>query len=51
MKPDPRTHPRKNLEMNASQSLLAGICAKIVGGSVTDKPENMHGGAAAMKKG
>jgi uncharacterized membrane protein len=28
-----------------------GTCAKIAGGMVTDKPENMHGGAAAMQKG
>ncbi|HSV58714.1 MAG TPA: DUF2282 domain-containing protein [Variovorax sp.] len=25
-----------------------GTCAKIAGGMVTDKPENMHGGAAAL---
>jgi uncharacterized membrane protein len=28
-----------------------GTCAKIAGGKVTDKPENQHGGAAAVKKG
>lgn len=28
-----------------------GTCAKIAGGMVTDKPENMHGGAAALKSG
>ena len=28
-----------------------GTCAKIAGGTVTDKPENVHGGAAAVKKG
>ena len=28
-----------------------GTCAKIAGGMVTDKPENVHGGAAAAKKG
>lgn len=28
-----------------------GTCAKIAGGRVTDKPENVHGGAAAAKKG
>jgi uncharacterized membrane protein len=28
-----------------------GTCAKIAGGTVTDKPENQHGGAAAVKKG
>lgn len=30
-----------------------GTCAKIAGGMLTDKPENMHGGAAALngKKG
>jgi uncharacterized membrane protein len=27
-----------------------GTCAKIAGGMVTDKPENQHGGAAALKK-
>ena len=27
-----------------------GTCAKIAGGKVTDKPENQHGGAAAVKK-
>jgi uncharacterized membrane protein len=29
----------------------AGTCSKIAGGMVTDKPENVHGGAAGMKKG
>lgn len=29
----------------------AGTCSKIAGGTVTDKPENVHGGAAAVKKG
>ncbi|MEJ8813053.1 DUF2282 domain-containing protein [Variovorax ureilyticus] len=28
-----------------------GTCARIAGGSVTNKPENVPGGAAAMKKG
>lgn len=28
-----------------------GTCERIAGGMVTDKPENQHGGAAAMKKG
>ena len=28
-----------------------GTCDKIAGGMVTDKPENVHGGAAGMKKG
>lgn len=28
-----------------------GTCGKIAGGKVTDKPENVHGGAAALKKG
>jgi uncharacterized membrane protein len=27
-----------------------GTCARIAGGMVTDKPENMHGGAAALMK-
>lgn len=27
-----------------------GTCARIAGGMVTNKPENVHGGAAAMKK-
>ena len=27
-----------------------GTCARIAGGSVTDKPENQHGGAAAVAK-
>jgi uncharacterized membrane protein len=27
-----------------------GTCARIAGGMVTDKPENQHGGAAALKK-
>ena len=27
-----------------------GTCARIAGGKVTDKPENTHGGAAAVKK-
>lgn len=31
--------------------LPAGTCTKIVGGMVTNKPENVHGGAAALKKG
>ena len=29
----------------------AGTCSKIAGGTLTDKPENVHGGAAAVKKG
>ena len=29
----------------------AGTCEKIAGGKLTDKPENIHGGAAAVKKG
>jgi uncharacterized membrane protein len=28
-----------------------GTCTKIAGGVVTDKPENQHGGVAALKKG
>jgi uncharacterized membrane protein len=28
-----------------------GTCAKIAGGTVTDKPENVHGGAKAAKRG
>ena len=28
-----------------------GTCERIAGGMVTNKPENQHGGAAAMKKG
>ena len=28
-----------------------GTCEKIAGGKLTDKPENIHGGAAAVKKG
>ena len=28
----------------------AGACEKIAGGHVTNKPENVHGGAAAVKK-
>lgn len=31
--------------------LPAGTCERIAGGTVTNKPENVHGGAAAMKKG
>ena len=27
-----------------------GTCSRIVGGVITNKPENQHGGAAAMKK-
>lgn len=27
-----------------------GTCARIAGGMVTNKPENVHGGAAAVKK-
>jgi uncharacterized membrane protein len=27
-----------------------GTCSKIAGGVVTDKPENVHGGADALKK-
>ncbi len=27
-----------------------GTCARIAGGMVTNKPDNQHGGAAAMKK-
>jgi uncharacterized membrane protein len=27
-----------------------GTCERIAGGHVTDKPENVHGGAAAVKK-
>jgi len=27
-----------------------GTCARIAGGMVTDKPENVHGGAAGMNK-
>ncbi|MFL6663536.1 MAG: DUF2282 domain-containing protein [Rhizobacter sp.] len=29
----------------------AGTCEKIAGGKITDKPENVHGGLAAVKKG
>ena len=29
----------------------SGTCEKIAGGKLTDKPENVHGGAAAVKKG
>ena len=29
----------------------AGTCEKIAGGKLTNKPENVHGGAAAVKKG
>ena len=29
----------------------AGTCERIAGGKVTNKPENVHGGAAALKKG
>ena len=29
----------------------AGTCAKIVGGMLTNRAENVHGGAAALKKG
>ena len=29
----------------------AGTCERIAGGKVTNKPENVHGGAAAVKKG
>ena len=32
-------------------SVPAGTCSKIAGGTLTDKPENVHGGAAAVKKG
>jgi uncharacterized membrane protein len=32
-------------------SVPAGTCSKIAGGTVTNKPENVHGGAAAVKKG
>ena len=28
-----------------------GTCEKIAGGKLTNKPENVHGGAAAVKKG
>ena len=28
----------------------AGTCERIAGGKVTNKPENVHGGAAAVKK-
>jgi uncharacterized membrane protein len=28
-----------------------GTCAKIAGGMVTDKPENVHGGAKAAQRG
>jgi len=28
-----------------------GTCERIAGGRITDKPENVHGGAAAVKKG
>ena len=28
-----------------------GTCEKIAGGKLTNKPENIHGGAAAVKKG
>ena len=28
-----------------------GTCERIAGGRITDKPENVHGGAAAAKKG
>jgi len=27
-----------------------GTCSRIAGGMLTNKPENVHGGAAAMKK-
>ena len=29
----------------------AGTCERIAGGKLTNKPENVHGGAAAAKKG
>jgi uncharacterized membrane protein len=29
----------------------AGTCERIAGGKLTNKPENVHGGAAALKKG
>jgi len=29
----------------------AGTCERIAGGKLTNKPENIHGGAAAVKKG
>ena len=29
----------------------SGTCEKIAGGKLTNKPENIHGGAAAVKKG
>jgi uncharacterized membrane protein len=29
----------------------AGTCERIAGGKVTNKPENAHGGAAALNKG
>ena len=28
-----------------------GTCERIAGGTITNKPENQHGGAAAVKKG
>jgi uncharacterized membrane protein len=37
-------------EPEAWVSVPKGTCAKIAGGMVTDKAENQHGGAAAMKK-
>lgn len=29
----------------------AGTCERIAGGKLTNKPENVHGGAAGLKKG
>ena len=29
----------------------SGTCERIAGGKLTNKPENVHGGAAAVKKG
>lgn len=42
---------RADRDAEAWITVPKGTCAKIAGGTVTDKPENVHGGAAAAKKG
>jgi uncharacterized membrane protein len=42
---------KKDRDAEAWINVPKGTCERIAGGTVTNKPENQHGGAAAMKKG
>lgn len=42
---------KKDRDPEAWINVPKGTCERIAGGTVTDKPANQHGGAAALKKG